>query len=292
MQQKKSRTPYLLILPVLIVMGLLYAYPIIIMFIQAFGKTNVVLGTYTFVGLENFRHIFETGMLQGSLALTLKYTVYTCLLKIVIGFVMALFLASDIYFQKTLRFLSLVPWAVQQVTVAIIWKWVLDGNYGYLNYCLRKLHIIDKNVAFLSHPKTAFYAIAFVDAWMGISLVSMIFLSALNGIDGALYEAAQIDGAGVFKRFLFVTLPGVKKVLVSTTVLVIVWTFNSFNAIFVLTGGGPMGSMETLIVKIYQQTFGKFDIGTGSALSVMAFLILMVLFFIMKSLDREGKKHA
>lgn len=277
--QKKYRnlTPYLLILPVIIVMTALYVYPIALVFLESFHKTSIVTGQMDFVGLDNFRKVIDDGYFSSTLILTLKYTVFTVILKLAIGFFMALFLNSEMYFSKVLRFMSLIPWAIQQVTVAIVWKWILDGNYGYLNYYLIKLGIIDHNIVWLSDPKLAFFCAAFVDAWLGVSLVSMIFLSGLSSIDQSLYESAKIDGANVFRRFLMVTIPGVKKLFMVTGLLVTIWTFNSFNVIFVLTGGGPMRSTETLVIRIYQEAFSKFNLGTSSALSIIVFAFLMAI---------------
>lgn len=277
--QKKYRnlTPYLLILPVIVVMMALYVYPIALVFLESFHKTSIVTGQMDFVGLDNFRKVIDDGYFSSTLILTLKYTVFTVILKLAIGFFMALFLNSEMYFSKVLRFMSLIPWAIQQVTVAIVWKWILDGNYGYLNYYLTKLGIIDHNIVWLSDPKLAFFCAAFVDAWLGVSLVSMIFLSGLSSIDQSLYESAKIDGANVFRRFLMVTIPGVKKLFMVTGLLVTIWTFNSFNVIFVLTGGGPMRSTETLVIRIYQEAFSKFNLGTSSALSIIVFVFLMAI---------------
>lgn len=271
----KNYTPYLLILPVVVFMLVLYAYPIILVFFESFHKTSIIGNTSQFVGLDNFKKIISDGSFSATLGLTFRYTVLTVFLKMFLGFVMALFLSSDIYLKKTLRFLSLIPWAIPQVAVSIVWKWILDGNYGYLNYYLLKFGFIHKNIMWLSSKKLAFFCASFVDTWLGISLVSMIFLAALNSIDRSLYESSMMDGANIFQRFLYVTVPGVKKVFLITLTLVTIWTFNSFNVIFVLTQGGPMRSTETLIIRIYQEAFSKFDLGTSSALSVVVFLILI-----------------
>lgn len=210
----------------------------------------------------------------------------------VLGFFMAMFLNSDMYFTKTLRFLSLLPWAIQQVSVAIVWKWILDGNYGYLNYYLIKFGIIEHNIVWLSDPDIAFICAAFVDAWLGVSLVSMIFLSGLTSIDRSLYESAKIDGANIFHRFKFITLEEMKKLILVTGLLVTIWTFNSFNVIFVLTGGGPMRSTETIVIRIYQEAFSRFDLGASSALSVIVFAFLLMITFIYIRLISKMDKEA
>lgn len=289
--KRKESQPYLLILPVILIMILLYAYPILLIFVQSFQKISVVTDVSKFIGLENFQKMIFNKSFLYTVQLTFYYTVITVILKLLFGFVIALFLSSEMYFSKTLRFLTLIPWAIQQVTVAILWKWILDGNYGYLNYVLIKLGIIKEHVYWLSSPSGAFYAASFVDTWLAISFVSMIFLAGLNSIDKSLYESAMIDGANAIQKFIHITVPGIKKVFFVTATLVTIWTFNSFNVIFVLTGGGPMRTTETLVIKIYQEAFANFDLGASSALSIVVFALLLIFSVIylklMMSVDEE-----
>lgn len=273
----KKYIPYILITPVLLVILLLYAYPILMILIQSFNKVSIVDNNYTFIGLDNFTNFFNDGTFRFTLLLTLKYTVITVTLKLIIGFSMALVLNSETYFNKTLRFLTLIPWTIQQVSVAVIWKWIFDGNYGYLNYILLKLGLIEKNILWLSDPKLALISASIVDTWLGISFVSMIFLAALNSIDRSLYESSKIDGANSIQSFRHITIPSIKKVFIITGTLVSIWTFNSFNVIYVLTRGGPMRKTETFVIRIYQEAFEKFNIGSSSAISVIVFLLLLLL---------------
>ena len=140
MESKKinKMMPYILIGPVLLIILALYVYPIGLVFLESVSKTSILTGQMDFVGLDNFKAVLGDKLFKDTMLLTLKYTIITVIIKMVLGFFMAMFLNSDMYFTKTLRFLSLLPWAIQQVSVAIVWKWILDGNYGYLNYYLIK----------------------------------------------------------------------------------------------------------------------------------------------------------
>lgn len=268
---------YLLIAPTTLLILALYAYPLYVLLIQSFSKVSLINAEYSFVGLDNYRAIFNDPKFYESCLLTLKYTTYTVGLKILIGFLLALFLSSKLYFKKSLRFLTLLPWAMPQVVVAILWQWVLDGENGYLNYILLKLGIIDQHIAWLSDPKLALISAVVVDAWLGISFVAMVFIAALQNIPRSLYEAAALDGAGQLRSFIHVTLAGIKKVMLVTTLLVTIWSFTSFNVIFALTGGGPFRSTETLVIKIYQEAFANFNMGASSALAVCVCIILLAL---------------
>ncbi len=287
-KRKKKLTPYVLIAPVVILMIILYAYPIFLTVIYSFQKVSLLGGENVFVGLKNYVKMFSDPKFYDTLKLTVKYTVVTVSMKIIGGFALAMLMNSDIFAKKQLRFLMLLPWALPQVAVSIVWQWMLDGNYGYVNYYLQQIGIITENVRWLSDPTTAFYCTAFVDAWMGIPTVALMFLSGLNNIPKELYEAAMVDGATKIQRFIHITLAGIRKVFLIVLTLVSIWTFNSFNVINILTKGGPMRATETLIYRIYKETFSKFDLGMSSAMSIVVCIILLVMSSIYwRQIERE-----
>ncbi len=280
--------PYLLLLPCIVLIIVLYGYPIFLTTVQSFHKVNLLSAEMTFIGFDNYINVFKDPGFYNTLSITVRYTVITVFLKIFLGFLFAYLLYSKIYFKKQLRFAVLIPWAVPQVAVSTLWIWILDGNYGYLNYYLIKFGLISEPLLFLSDPNMAFYSASFVDTWLGIPLVSMMFLAGLEAIPTSLYEAAEMDGAGSVRKFLDITLPGIKKVFTTILILVTIWTFNSFNVIFVLTKGGPMRATETLIIRIYEEAFSRFDLGTSATLTVITFLILTIMTLVyMKGLKED-----
>lgn len=278
--KKSKMLPYLLLLPCFLVVIILYGYPMVLTFINSFNKVNLLTGSSDFIGLANYKSIFDDPQFYKSLSVTVKYTVITVFLKIFLGFLLAYLLSSNIFAKKQFRFLVLIPWAIPQVAVSTLWKWILDGRYGYINYFFMKLGITKSPILFLSDPNIALYCAAFVDAWLGISFVSMMFLAALEQIPTSLYEASEIDGANKTRQFFDITLPGIRQTFVTILILVTIWTFNSFNVIYVLTQGGPMRSTETLIIKIYQEAFSRFNIGASSALTMIVVVILSLMTFI------------
>ena len=276
MKQEKW-IPYTLLLPSLILIVALYGYPILLTFWQSFNEVNLLTSTTEFIGLNNYKDIFRDPSFYATLGITVKYTFITVLLKIFLGFGFAYILSRKIFLKKQFRFLVLIPWAIPQVAVSTLWSWILNGEYGYLNYYLMDIGLISEPLRFLSDPNLAFYCASFVDAWIGISLVSMMFLSGLEAIPRSLYEAAEVDGAGYFKQFIDITIPGIKKLFMTVLILVTIWTFNSFNVIYVLTKGGPMRATETLIIRIYQEAFSRFDLGMSSTLTVITVVILSIM---------------
>ena len=252
----------------------------VLTFINSFNRVNLLTGSSDFIGLANYKDIFNDPQFYKSLSVTVKYTIITVFLKIFLGFLLAYLLSSNIFAKKQFRFLVLIPWAIPQVAVSTLWKWILDGRYGYINYFFMKLGITKSPIMFLSDPNAALYCAAFVDAWLGISFVSMMFLAALEQIPTSLYEAAEIDGANKIRLFFDITLQGIRHTFVTILILVTIWTFNSFNVIYVLTQGGPMRATETLIIKIYQGAFSRFNIGASSALTMIVVVILSLMTFI------------
>lgn len=269
--------PYTLLLPSLILIVALYGYPILLTFWQSFNEVNLLTSTREFIGLNNYKEIFRDPSFYRTLRITVKYTFITVLLKIFLGFGFAYILSREIFLKKQFRFLILIPWAIPQVAVSTLWSWILNGDYGYLNYYLLDIGLISQPLKFLSDPNLAFYCASFVDAWIGISLVSMMFLSGLEAIPRSLYEAAEVDGAGYFRQFIDITIPGIRKLFTTVLILVTIWTFNSFNVIYVLTKGGPMRATETLIIRIYQEAFSRFDLGMSSTLTVITVIILSIM---------------
>lgn len=275
--QKKRFTPYALIAPVCIFMVLVYGYPLFLTLKYSFQEVSLIGAENTFVGLANYKEALTNPKYYHALTLTFKWTVLTVALKIGVGFILALLLQGRLYFKRILRFLMLIPWAIPQVVVAILWSWILDGQYGYLNYYLQKFSLIDSGIAWLTKPDLAFISTSVVDAWIGIPLITMIFLAGFHGIPESLYEAAKIDGANRLQQFFYVTLPSMKRVIWIALLLTTIWTFNSFNVIYVLTSGGPMGATETMMIRIYKEIFGKYDLGMGATMAVTVFLILTLL---------------
>ena len=274
---KKKLSPYVLIVPVIIFMIIVYGYPLLLTFKYSFQEVSLIGSENNFVGFRNYIRVLTDEKFYNTLILTFKWAVLTIAIKIVIGFIMALLLNGELYFKKALRFLILIPWSIPQVVVAILWTWILDGQYGYLNYYLQKFGFVEEVIRWLSDPNLALISTSIVDAWIGIPLITMIFLSGLSSIPDSLYEAAKVDGANIFQRFRYITLKAMKKVFLIALTLTTIWTFNSFNVIYVLTGGGPMDATETMMIKIYHEAFGKYNLGMSSTLSIIVFIILIIL---------------
>ncbi|WBW96251.1 carbohydrate ABC transporter permease [Oceanirhabdus sp. W0125-5] len=274
---KKKYVPYLFLLPSALFMILVFLYPLCLTFKYSFFKMSMLNPNSEFVGLKNFSYLFTNSDFSRSAGRTLMWTICSVSIKLSIGLLLALLLSKKIRGIKIYRTLLLIPWAMPHAVSSIIWAWIYDGNYGYLNYFFMKFGITSQKISWLGERKLAFISTVINDAWAGIPFVTLVFLAGLQAIPESLYEAAEVDGANRVNKFFSITLPQLKNIILVTSTLTFIWTFNSFNIIWILTKGGPVDATETLIIKIYRQAFGKFDMGLSSAMSVIVFLILITL---------------
>lgn len=275
--KKTSNVPYIFLLPVILFMICIFIYPLYLTFKYSLSESSFMDSQYIFIGIKNFYNLFTDVNFIETIKRTFLWTALSLSLKIFLGLGLALLLSKNIKGIKIYRFLLLIPWAIPSTAAAIIWSWIYDGNYGYLNFFLEKFCVINNEVAWLGQRNTAFICTAITDAWAGISFVALSFLAGVQSIPQSMYEAAKIDGANKIQIFFKITLPQIKKLILVITTLTFIWTFNSFNIIWVLTKGGPVDATETIMIKIYREAFGKFNIGMSSTMSVVVFCILIVI---------------
>jgi len=298
----KKETPYLFILPLLITFALFIVYPLYKVAENSFYEANFLNPTFrTFVGLENFKWLFNFKVFDprwsyfvAALGRSLLWVGGSVGIKVVLGISIALLLNSQFLLgRKVYRTLVIIPWAIPWAMSAMMWAWTLNSQFGLVNSLLLKLRIVNEPVTFLTSPTSAFLTTMVVDAWVGLPFMIIMFLSGLQSIPDSLYEAATVDGANDWTKFIKVTLPMLKPVVLTTSLLSLVWTFNSFDIIWVLTRGGPIGATRTLPIAIYNTAFllARFGgIGKASAMTVAQVLLVTVIsIFYIRTL-RKGEE--
>lgn len=267
--------PYLT-LPLLLIAALL-GLPVLRIFWQSVH--HVVLTApwegNDFVGAENFLALVQQPAFLRTLQLTVVWTTCSVGVKLLIGLGGALLLQRPFPGRKVYLALLLLPWVTPAVIAAISWRWVLDGQSGWINAVLLVTGAIREPISFLGQETPAFIATVVVDAWLGIPFMVVTLMAGLQRIPDDTIEAARIDGAKPLQIFRRITLPLLRPVLMTCVLLSTVWTFNSFQVIWPLTKGGPAGATATLPIQIYETAFGNFDFGTSSAMAVVIFVILM-----------------
>jgi len=265
----------LLIAPTILIFALVIAYPLVYAVYLSFFSIYTPTLKGEWVGLENYRLMLTSGEFWVSLWTTILWTVGTLTLQIVFGVAMALLLNLNFYFRSLARSLVLFPYFVSTVVAVLVWRWMFNDVYGILNRALIVSGISDMPLDWLGSMPNAMISVILVGAWKYFPFVVIAVLARLQTIPDELYEAARIDGAGAWSRFWDVTLPQLREVLVVIVLLRTIWDFKEFDLIYLLTGGGPVTSTETLPLLVYKQAFGMNAIGRASTYAIGIMLVLL-----------------
>jgi multiple sugar transport system permease protein len=271
--------PYLTILPVLAVLTIVFLYPlfqVVVMSFRAVDLGRPVPGE-PFVGLANYAEMLHRPQFWQSLWVTIVYTLSVVILTAAGGLVIAQILNAKFGGRALARTLLILPWALPPVVTGLVWAWMFDFQFGVVNYLLRLLYLIDKNLNWMVNPDLALPAVIVATAWKHLPLAIIILLAGLQSISGELYEAAHIDGANVLQRYRYITLPGLRPVLGILLLLETLWNFKSFAYIYMMTGGGPARSTESLVVGVYYEAFQFYKFGYAAALGVIVLLICVAI---------------
>ena len=271
-----DHSPVLYLLPTVLFILVFLAYPVFEVIRGAFIH-NVPIRPWEpkeFVGLGNFAELLGSRAFYEALRTTVAWTALAVAGKMLVGMTAALLLQREFIGRRIYLTLMMIPWVTPIVVAAVVWRWVLNSQYGQLNGLLDILGL--PVVPWLGQSGTAFVATAVVDMWVGIPFVAMVLMAGLQSIPDELYEAATVDGAGTIQTFRLVTLPLLRPVMFVVLLLTSVWTFNSFEVIFPMTRGGPAGATTTLVIETYRKAFGSFEFGQASALATLIFLILLL----------------
>lgn len=276
LERRSARLGLVLIAPTVLIFCAVIVYPLVSAIYLSLFKIFTPTLQGEWVGLENYREILASGGFWSSLGKTLIWTVGTLALQILFGIAMALVLHQNIWFRSLARSLILFPYFISTVVAVLVWKWVFNDLYGILNHLLMASGLRDMPVDYLGSMPNAMVTVILIGAWKYFPFVVIAVLARLQSIPDALYEAARIDGAGPVARFFDVTLPQLREVLVVIVMLRAIWDFKEFDLIWLLTGGGPVSSTETLPIVVYRQAFALNQMGMAAAWAVMMMAVLLV----------------
>lgn len=277
--QKKLRTAFIMLAPAIVFLALLIAFPLGKVVHDAFTHVHLINKSMTgFAGIENFKTVVSDEHFVQAVKNTIYWTVFSVLGEYIVGMTTAVLLNQKFKGRAIFRTCIFIPWLVPIIVAGMTWDWLLNPEFGIINYALTSLNIIDSPINFLGDSKYAMATVIFVNIWRSFPYYTISFLSALQSIPGDLAEAASIDGAGVFRRFFSITLPQLRSVSLVIVFIHVIWTAVNFDFIWVMTEGGPNYATETLPIMIYRYSMKKFDVGAASALSTMMFTIMVVLF--------------
>jgi multiple sugar transport system permease protein len=274
-QMRREWSAYLFIAPGVIIFSVFTVIALIFAFWLTFHEWSIIQPETPYIGLDNYRQMLNDEDFQQSIINTFYFTGASIPLTMSLGLLLALLLNQPLRFRGVFRTMYYLPVVTPFVVSAILWKWLYRGEAGLINYYLLKTHLIDQPLLWLSDQNLAMPAVILMSVWGGVGFSMVIYLAGLQGIPEELYEAAEIDGAGVFARFWHVTVPMLSPTSLFLLVIGIIGSFQVFTQIFVMTQGGPVGRTTTMVYFIYKAAFANYQMGYASTLAIVLFLMLL-----------------
>ena len=272
---RNNRLAYLYTMPALVVMGMVVIYPFVYNIVLSFSNMNLThFNNWRITGISNYISVFKESTFWYFLFKTVLWTVVNVFFHVSIGIFLALILNKEIKGKSYFRTLLILPWAVPQYITALTWRGMFNSEYGAISLTLDRLFGIQ--IPWLTTEWGAFAACVITNVWLGFPFMMIVALGGLQSIPDELYEAADIDGASWFHKLKNITIPLIKPVMIPAITLGIIWTFNNFNIVWLVSNGGePADKTHILVSWIYKSGFRYFRMGYAAAFSMIIFLILL-----------------
>jgi multiple sugar transport system permease protein len=272
------------IFPALILLSFVTIYPVIYVFYLSLHRKLLIFDISKFVGFDNYLFLLKDDRFWNALKNTVYFTTVSVSLEMLLGLSIAILLNKSFKLRGFVRAVVLIPWAIPTVVSARMWEWIYNTDFGILNY------IIGSKINWLGSPFLAMNAAVFMDVWKTTPFVAILLTAGLQIIPRELYQAAKVDGAGSWAIFKKITLPLLKPVILIVLIFRTLDAFRIFDAIYVLTGGGPANATETLSIYAYKVLFQTLQFGYGSTLSVIVFICIgSISIFYIKLLSKGVK---
>ena len=267
--------PYVLLAPALITIVVVILSPLITTIFYSFSNIDLIRDRTTFVGFENYIELFSGRLFWKAVEVNLKFAAIVVIVPTMIGLLFALLLVEEFVGRSLGRTLLILPWALPWIVIGLLWNWVVHSQFGALNGLLYSLGLIDKYIPFMADENWALVFTALASAWRQTSFSAILLLAALQTIPEDLYDAAKVDGAGTRARFRYITFAWLRPTLTIVLLYNIVLGFLQFDAVWIMTQGGPGDATMLISILLYRYTFINFDLGMGAAVSNVLGLITM-----------------
>ncbi len=273
---RNNRLAYLYTMPAFIVMGVVVIYPFLYNIVLSFSNMNLThFYDWRLIGLQNYAAVFQEKSFWYFFFKTILWTVINVFFHVTIGVFLALILNRDLKARSFFRTLLILPWAVPQYITALTWRGMFNSEYGAISLIIQK--IFGVQIPWLTTEWGAFTACVITNVWLGFPFMMVIALGGLQSIPDELYEAAEIDGASWYHKLKNITVPLLKPVMIPAITLGIIWTFNNFNIVWLVSNGGePADTTHILVSWVYKSGFRYFRMGYAAAFSMIIFLILLI----------------
>jgi multiple sugar transport system permease protein len=266
---------FVLVAPVFLLRLATAAYPIGQTIFLSFTNLSILRGTNSFVGLQNYRDMFTDYGVRGALSFTIGYVLFTALLDLVVGMLLALLLNTAFRGRAVLRTLALIPWAIPTIVAGYTFRWLLDDQFGLIPHWITVLTGIHPVV--FTTPLSARIVVILVQVWKDAPFIAIVLLAGLQGVPQDIYEAARVDGANAWQRFWQITIPLVTPLLVTMAMFRTVWSLANFDLVYGLTFGGPGVATSVLALRVFQEGILFFKFGFASAISVILLLLVALI---------------
>ncbi|WP_331491102.1 carbohydrate ABC transporter permease [Schaedlerella arabinosiphila] len=276
---KKVITPYLYLLPTIVLMCILLIIPIVMVISYSFYDNVIINKNPVFVGLKNYATVLTDPTFLVAIKNTLLFVLISIVAHFLIGMLFAMLLNTrylGITAKGIFRVIYALPWMFTASVIAIVWRMMLNPN-GVLNFLMMNAGIISEKVEWLASRDVALSAVTVINIWSGYPFYMISILAGLQGISMDLYEASALDGANAVQTFFRITIPQLKPILVSLLMLDFVWTLQQFALIWMTTGGGPVNATETISTYIYKQGFSKYQYSMASAGAVILLIVCTII---------------
>jgi multiple sugar transport system permease protein len=272
-------TPYGYVSPMIVLMIVLMLIPIVMVLSYSVMNNVIVDESPEFVGFDNYAEVLTDPVFYTAVKNTSFFTGVSVVAHLVLGLGFASLLSTKLVGRRTIalfRVIYILPWLFTVAIIAVVWRMLLDPN-GIVNYLLTTAHLSESNVEWLSDPDKALFAVTLINIWAGYPFFMMSLLAGMQGIPEDLYEAAMVDGANALRRFVHITLPQLKPIIIAMAVLDILWTTQQFALIWLTTGGGPIDATEMLSTYTYKFAFSRYQFSMAAASAVVILLLSLVL---------------
>lgn len=292
METRRKLQPYYYIGPVLLLLLLMFGYPLIKSIIMSFQSYK--LSKPNDIGWNNFQNYVKMFTDKNFLLLvknSLLYVVASVAGQFILGLILALALNTKFKGRGIYQSIVFLPWAFSAFVVGLLFRWSFNGEYGVINDILKKLGLVEKGISWLGTPGLSLLVVILAMVWIGIPFFAINILAALQSVPADIYEAAEMDGCGSIRKFFSLTVPYIKPTIITTLLLRTIWIFNSFDLIVIVTEGGPANYSQTLPSYMYSQAFSSYDFGLAGAFGVLLMVVLSVyavIFLKVTKYDKAG----
>jgi len=264
-------------------------YPLIDGIRVSFTDKSMLKTEYSYIGIDNYKQMLGDPIFWLSLRHSIILTGVVVILQLIFGLILAWTMKQEIPGMPIYKSIIMVSWVIPVAATVIIFKFMAQSDVGFINIILKSIGLKSLVKYWFGDPSTAFSLIILLHLWRNVPFYGIAFLAAMQTIPASFYEAAEIDGANAFQSFWYITLPGIRNMIIVMVTIHVLWTFNNFDFIYLATGGGPINKTDVLPVYVYRQSWVSYAAGYGASIGTVMLLILSVYLIIYLMIQERGE---